>query len=1322
MPDRKSPLPQIIRQLRDVLSETRYAMMADVAPLVEQSFVLLGFEDQRDSLTQLHASDLAFNISVILEHTQDNSVIRLCLGMLLRLGGMGELLAASYLRKNKLPVETLVATLDTFAPKYKLSLANRFFRHPYKNEPWFLQWAHDLARKTQGQDPEEVLLFLEELPPKVGQLSNPLQRELLRGRFGVWLQRLLYLDLDEEQLVFMLRTTRSLGSHMVAQSLARSLERAEGKVLAGLLEAVGSCGRKQDPQLLGRILPFVRSEDEEVALAALRAMALLRSDKLPQALAYVYTQREEVQQALLPMLLRLDAVGLRIFVERLPSVDRLELLPRLAALFAAYNPQWTREALQNESRMGGDQGSEWKQLIQSMEAFLLEHEPAPREVGFVPTPAGGADLLEPVLAEDGQEGVAQALFDKVKRRLAGSETLEAAGSGIKPEELRAKLRRGGEIEKLTLDGDRLPKAQTAKAKLVRCTMNACAFLRSSWGSVVFEKCTLRNVDFDGATFKSVKFVDCELTNCRFFASRLEKVQFVDSSINAGCFANSVLDRVQFRHCRLLECDFSCSQLLEFKAWSSLVHCGHFARVDAREPVLQGVEFVDCRFFKTAIDKGTVRNCVASTSTFDDCCFYDLDTDEPGFLAQERETFIDGMAAAASAVKPGRMSPQLGSAAGIRLMFRLIEQWFFEKDLKQREALFLANNRRRLDWALCMLPAPADAFLRMLPAVLESPGPLPGVAGGDAAEPVCAIHGYVPDFSTMQLLQQYKIPPGPEGNKRRTALPIEGLYTIGSTGTIAHARFSDVDLWVCYDPEDLPPQSVDMLQKKLQRIEKWADKVFEVEVHFFLMDLQSVRFNEFGFTDKESAGSSQAQLLKEEFYRTGGYVAGKKPLWWYLPVGLDEAGYQRYFQRFNAAVGPLDRSVLDLGHLEEIPRSEFFGASLWQIVKAIKSPFKSAMKLALLDKYTHGQDASVLLCNRVKHNLFAGGKDLWDIDPYALMFREIFEYYEQRENQEAQDLMRLAFLQKTGLYLAAQSTGRFYEMQDYSYMEYFFPYSEAEIASHVEPGRGVPTDEVKVATTYAELVELGQKMVRYMLKTYEAIHKLWAAIDIDMRVTEEDMTKLGRKVFSYLNPRPNKIMRIPFMESGKTLFASLEFASVGTVGKPGVWLVSGEGPKIKGKRSRKEELRRSKQLEPLLVWLVANGVYSPSTPLQGASLDFPVSLGDISDLLQALYHFFPLDEVFDTDINEYIKEEKVVRAFISVNFMQAREDRHVRSATIVCSTNWGELFCFPARKEFKLLHQHPLQFLRLNMNQTLHRDVKVQGYLPPRSLCKQVRIF
>ncbi len=1312
----KSPLPQIIRQLRDVLRTTRYTMMADVAPLVEQAFILLGFEDQQAPQTQVHASELAYNIAVVLERTQDSSIIRLCMGMLMKLGGLGEILTASYLLKGRIPRESLLALLDGFAPQHKLFMANRFFTRPYKGETWFMHWAHDVARSIQGQDPEEALLFLEALPNSHTSLSYPLQRELLRGRFGVWLQRLLHLELNTEQLTFMVKTTQCLGSHFVSMSMAQSLPRAQGNVLAMLLRNMGRSGRKQDPALIGKILPLVRHEDDDICLAALETLADLKAEKLPQALALIHSERGSLQTRLLPLTLRLDAVSFRIFMQRLPRPGQMELMPRLVALFATFDQGWLVEALKRVSTVLGEQGGQWSQLVDAARNFILAHAPVARKPGYTPAPLAGPRQVDAAPRDSERENTAFALFDKFKRGLAGKDAPQGPATARQLGDL---LQQGGLLEKNILEHQDLSNLRWGGAKLLRCTLSTSDFFGNLLKDVRLEKCVLRNLDMEGAHLENVVFEDCELTNCRLSASRLGSVRFKDCVFYSGQFTNCEFKEFSLENCRLVECDFSGSRLETCTLTSSLMHCAHFCHAAFLDSRFSGMEFTDCRFSVTYMERCQVRNSVASTSTFTRCAFHALDTDEPSFLHQERRTGEQGRAALAEQVRPAQLPVQLGSADGLRLMFLLLEQWFFEKDLKEREALFLANNRRRLDWAICMLPSPADDFLRMLPAILESGC---RVKGGVSLAPACSIHNYVPDFGTLRLLDKHGIAPPHEEEARSRALKIEGVYTIGSTGTIAHARASDIDLWVCFRKDDLSEEQKHALHDKLRRIETWAGSTFGVEVHFFFMDEESVRNNEFGYTDKESAGSSQAQLLKEEFYRTGVYLAGKKPVWWYVPPDVDSAGYRLHLKRFHTAVSSLDTNVLDLGHLEGIPKGEFFGASLWQIVKAITSPFKSALKLALLDKYTHGKTTGVLLCNSIKRNVFLGAKDLWDIDPYALMFREIFDYYRGIGNKEAQDLMRLAFLHKTGLYLAAQSTGRFYEMQDYSFMEYFFPYSEADIASHVEPGRGVPTDEITVARSYAELVALGQMMVRYMLKTYDTIHTLWDSLDLDMRVTDEDMTKLGRKVFSYLRPKENKIMRVPFMDASKTLFSALEFSCQGMAGTPVTWIVSGEAPKRQGKRFDKEEIRRGKQLEPLLAWLVANGVYAPGMALQGSNLTYPLSLGDLAEALTAIHDSFPLAETFGTDIEEYLRPEQVLRALCLINFTVPREERRIRHASLIYATNWGELFCLPETRELHLLQQRPYEYLRANTGLELHKELELNTRTPPKSLCPPVRLL
>ena len=78
----------------------------------------------------------------------------------------------------------------------------------------------------------------------------------------------------------------------------------------------------------------------------------------------------------------------------------------------------------------------------------------------------------------------------------------------------------------------------------------------------------------------------------------------------------------------------------------------------------------------------------------------------------------------------------------------------------------------------------------------------------------------------------------------------------------------------------------------------------------------------------------------------------------------------------------------------IPEEEYFGACLWQMVKALHSPYKSVMKLGLLEKYAGQGEEMRLLCDRIKEAVLRGRSLLSDVDPYLSLFTSIRKHYRQ----------------------------------------------------------------------------------------------------------------------------------------------------------------------------------------------------------------------------------------------------------------------------------------------------------------------------------------
>src|SRR5690606_28453124 len=130
---------------------------------------------------------------------------------------------------------------------------------------------------------------------------------------------------------------------------------------------------------------------------------------------------------------------------------------------------------------------------------------------------------------------------------------------------------------------------------------------------------------------------------------------------------------------------------------------------------------------------------------------------------------------------------------------------------------------------------------------------------------------------------------------------------------------------------------------------WAAHQLHFEVHFFLMKAETFSTQRQAGLSSEASGSAQHYLLLDEFYRTALWVAGKVPLWWFIPA-TQEQEYDNYREKLLIRRFIKSDDVIDFGGLPNIPANEFIGAGVWQLYKAIESPYKSVLKLLLLEVY------------------------------------------------------------------------------------------------------------------------------------------------------------------------------------------------------------------------------------------------------------------------------------------------------------------------------------------------------------------------------------
>lgn len=250
--------------------------------------------------------------------------------------------------------------------------------------------------------------------------------------------------------------------------------------------------------------------------------------------------------------------------------------------------------------------------------------------------------------------------------------------------------------------------------------------------------------------------------------------------------------------------------------------------------------------------------------------------------------------------------------------------------------------------------------------------------------------------------------------------IFGLYVMGSVGTIAQSASSDLDIWVCHTNE-LTPAQRQLLKHKGEKISAWA-LAQKLEVHFFLMNAETFRSGTLSTLDEESSGNAQKMLLLDEFYRSAICLGGKTPLWWQVPPSA-EAHYYQYAQTVIRQRFVSEKTVMDFGGIASIPKSEFIGAGIWQLYKAINSPYKSILKLLLLEAYASSHPNILPISLKFKKLVYEGETDVNELDGYIIVYRYIENYLQNKKQLERLELVRRSFYFKVNIPLSDKPSAR-----------------------------------------------------------------------------------------------------------------------------------------------------------------------------------------------------------------------------------------------------------------------------------------------------------
>ncbi|NQD36116.1 class I adenylate cyclase [Permianibacter sp. IMCC34836] len=523
-----------------------------------------------------------------------------------------------------------------------------------------------------------------------------------------------------------------------------------------------------------------------------------------------------------------------------------------------------------------------------------------------------------------------------------------------------------------------------------------------------------------------------------------------------------------------------------------------------------------------------------------------------------------------------------------------------KQLLQTRKRFLQLNRERLERLRLSARERERELIDLLPLLFHvNHALLPGWLDMDVP---CSISDYTPGQTTLQAAR--RVARGFHYEKRASLKrDLHALYLMGSTGTVGHSGDSDLDVWLIHR-DDLSSEGIARLVEKARRITSYAQRE-GVSLHVYPMTANAARRGEFGPLGSEHSGSTQHLLLLDEFYRSALLLAGRLPLWWLVPPEQHDQ-YDAYAARLLSHRYVRASDVVDFGNVDRIPAAEFFSGALWQLNKAIDSPYKSVLKLALMEAYAQ-QPPPPPLSLQFKQKVYRNQLGHDDIDPYLLIYQAVEDHLLRQGRLDRLDLIRRCFYLKTGEKLS----------QAVTHPDWRRPLLQRRIQEWGWSRPRLQELDQRRQWKLERVQEERKQLVQELIASFRAL-SAYARQDSELaRSRQDELTVLGRKLFAMLEKRAGKIERLDIgiapdlQEPALTLRAESPYQFS---------LLRGRHDQVSATSA--PLLKRSHHVLELLAWAEVNGLLTRRTRLALITGDTGLRLPEMEALARALLELLP----------------------------------------------------------------------------------------------------
>ena len=528
-------------------------------------------------------------------------------------------------------------------------------------------------------------------------------------------------------------------------------------------------------------------------------------------------------------------------------------------------------------------------------------------------------------------------------------------------------------------------------------------------------------------------------------------------------------------------------------------------------------------------------------------------------------------------------------------------------LKKR---FYHINDKRLSLTLSALTERQRVFPQILPLLIHVNHPL--LPGYLSKETPCGLANFTPSKEQLKVAQSIA---KSFRYKKENRQSIKAIFLMGSTGTIAQSGKSDLDIWVCHDSV-LSTEEVEGLQRKVNLIQKWG-KELGLESHFFLMNPERFKAGENTKSiSEQNSGSTQHDLLLDEFYRTSVLLAGLYPIWWLVPA-YEEHRYEEYAgtlcsKRFIRA----DESI-DFGGLGHFRIQEFVSAGLWQLYKGLLSPYKSLLKLLLIELYSSEYPKVTSLALDFKQAIYEGEQDINTLDPYVMLYQKLEKYLLENNEPKRLELIRRCFYFKVGIALSdptKTSTSKS-RIQAIARLSKQWGWDSAELLQLDSRKKW------KVQRVLAEMKELVDEL-KYI---YRQLSQFARQNNASSLAGSKDIDLLGRKFYAAFERKAGKIDIINpsiALDLAETHLSFYQTNIRTHIGVEAVWKLY-TGNVLPEERKKHTEIKRKRSMVELLVWSHINGLLDDNTQVVFHPGNSSLSYVELMKIIKSIQQHLPL---------------------------------------------------------------------------------------------------